>query len=98
MFSTNYFCNLKLNSLNLPMSSSLDKTGLSAKTIDKLHSVFARHPHIEQAILYGSRAKGTYRNGSDIDLTLKGEGAVEYRLFDVRMAGKYRVKLVYRFG
>ena len=28
---------------------------------------------VEQAILYGSRAVGTYRNGSDIDLTLYGE-------------------------
>ena len=62
------------------MSSSLDNTGLSTKTIDKLHTVFVRHPHIEQAILYGSRAKGTYRNGSDIDLTLKGEGLTHREL------------------
>jgi uncharacterized protein len=25
---------------------------------------------VEKAILYGSRAKGSYKNGSDIDLTL----------------------------
>jgi predicted nucleotidyltransferase len=28
---------------------------------------------VETGILYGSRAKGNYRDGSDIDLTLKGE-------------------------
>jgi predicted nucleotidyltransferase len=28
---------------------------------------------VEKAILYGSRAKGNYKNGSDIDLTLRGE-------------------------
>ena len=55
------------------MSNNLGSTGLSAKTIDKIHSVFARYPNIEQAILYGSRAKGTFRNGSDIDLTLRGD-------------------------
>jgi len=55
------------------MSNNLDNTGLSAKTIDKIHSVFSRYPNIEQAILYGSRAKGTFRNGSDIDLTLRGD-------------------------
>ena len=30
------------------------------------------YPQIEKAILYGSRAKGNYKNGSDIDLTLCG--------------------------
>jgi predicted nucleotidyltransferase len=27
---------------------------------------------VEEAVLYGSRAMGNYRKGSDIDLTLKG--------------------------
>lgn len=44
--------------------------GLSANTISQLHSVLAQHPHIERAVVYGSRAKGNYRPGSDIDLTL----------------------------
>jgi predicted nucleotidyltransferase len=34
--------------------------------------VFARHPEVKKAVLYGSRAKGTHRPGSDIDLTLFG--------------------------
>jgi len=46
--------------------------GLSAQTIDRINSVFARHPEVEKAVLYGSRAKGTYKPGSDIDLTLYG--------------------------
>lgn len=48
------------------------KFGLKQTTIDKIRGVFARHPEVERAILYGSRAKGNYRNGSDIDLTLTG--------------------------
>lgn len=47
--------------------------GLKAATIDKIVSVFAQHSEVESAILYGSRAKGNYREGSDIDLTLTGE-------------------------
>lgn len=47
--------------------------GLKATTIDKIVSVFAQHSEVEAAILYGSRAKGNYREGSDIDLTLTGE-------------------------
>lgn len=46
--------------------------GLSAATLEKLNSVFARHSAIVAVLLYGSRAKGNYRTGSDIDLTLKG--------------------------
>jgi predicted nucleotidyltransferase len=47
--------------------------GLSDATIEKIRSVFARHPQVEKVVLYGSRAKGTFRNGSDIDLTLFGD-------------------------
>ncbi len=46
--------------------------GLKQETIEKINSVFAKYPAIECAILYGSRAKGNYHQGSDIDLTLKG--------------------------
>ena len=46
--------------------------GLSAATRDKLNSVFARYAAIESVLIYGSRAKGNYRPGSDIDLTIKG--------------------------
>ncbi len=46
--------------------------GLKESTIQKIHSVFARYPQVEKAVLYGSRAKGNYKNGSDIDLTLCG--------------------------
>ncbi len=48
--------------------------GLSAATVAKIHGVLSQHPEVEQAILYGSRAKGNYKNGSDIDLTLVGTG------------------------
>lgn len=46
--------------------------GLPDNDIKKICSVLARHPEIEQAILYGSRAKGNFTTGSDIDLTLQG--------------------------
>ena len=48
--------------------------GLSAATVAKIHGVLSRHSEVEKAILYGSRAKGNYKNGSDIDLTLTGGG------------------------
>src|SRR3990172_4876136 len=48
------------------------KFGLSDSTIEKIHGVLRRYPQVEKAILYGSPAKGNYKNGSDIDLTLRG--------------------------
>ncbi|WP_158799736.1 nucleotidyltransferase domain-containing protein [Pedobacter sp. L105] len=46
--------------------------GLKQSTIDLINGVLVNYPAVEKVILYGSRAKGTYRNGSDIDLTIKG--------------------------
>jgi predicted nucleotidyltransferase len=46
--------------------------GLKDTTIQKIQFVLARYPQVEKAILYGSRAKGNYKTGSDIDLTLLG--------------------------
>lgn len=47
--------------------------GLSEITIQKICTVFAGYPQVEEAVLYGSRAKGNYKHGSDIDLTLRGQ-------------------------
>ena len=46
--------------------------GLSVETNAKIRSVFTAHPEIEQARIYGSREKGNYRTGSDIDVCLSG--------------------------
>ena len=53
------------------------KFGLDQKTIDRISLVFSGYTEIEQVIIYGSRAKGNYRNGSDIDLTLVGDNLTE---------------------
>ena len=52
--------------------SSTSPFGLPPATLDKLNSVFAQHSAIASVLIYGSRAKGNYRPGSDIDLTIKG--------------------------
>jgi predicted nucleotidyltransferase len=47
--------------------------GLTAEVTEKIRSVLSLHREVQSAILYGSRAKGNYKRGSDIDLTLVGE-------------------------
>lgn len=46
------------------------KYGLGEETISLINSVFAAHPSIKEVKIYGSRAKGNYRNGSDIDFCI----------------------------
>ena len=57
--------------------------GLTATTVEKISALLARHPKVEKAILYGSRAKGNFRNGSDIDLTLEGSGLGHHDLLTI---------------
>ncbi len=62
------------------------KYGLPQSTVEKICAVLNHYPQVEKAILYGSRAKGNYKNGSDIDLTLRGSADltlnVIYKILD----------------
>lgn len=49
---------------------------MTDKELDLLCSLFARQKEIEQVILYGSRAKGTHKPFSDVDITLLGIGLI----------------------
>jgi uncharacterized protein len=46
--------------------------GLDQKTVDRINGVLAAFPQIKKAVIYGSRAKGNFENGSDIDITFEG--------------------------
>lgn len=46
---------------------------LAPHHISTLQSLFAKHPSIKEALLFGSRALGTHRESSDIDIALKGD-------------------------
>lgn len=46
--------------------------GLSDATLATVRAILRNHPKVDQAIVYGSRAKGNYKTGSDIDLALIG--------------------------
>lgn len=47
--------------------------GLDSDTIKKIKTAIAKIPQIEKVIIFGSRAMGNYKNGSDIDITLFGK-------------------------
>src|SRR5438132_256854 len=51
--------------------------GLSPEDQEIIIKVLKKFPEIKEAFIFGSRAKGTHRIGSDIDIAIKGEGLEE---------------------
>ncbi|WP_027358697.1 nucleotidyltransferase domain-containing protein [Desulforegula conservatrix] len=79
------------------------KFGLTRSTIEKIHSVFSAHPGIQEVIIYGSRAKGNYQNGSDIDLVIVGKSVnlsellkIENELDDLLLPYKIDLSLIHK--
>ena len=46
--------------------------GLLERDIAAITQAISQFPEISQTILFGSRAKGNYKPGSDVDLAIKG--------------------------
>ncbi len=79
--------------------------GLTSATINKINTVFAAHPLVDQVIIYGSRAKGTYRLGSDIDLSIIGTSVtlselmkIETELDDLLLPYKIDLSLLHKIS
>ncbi len=51
--------------------------GLKDSTIEQVKNTFTQFPLVERVIIYGSRAKGDFEEGSDIDITLIGENITQ---------------------
>lgn len=49
-----------------------DKYGLSATNGKRVTDILSRFSEVREAVLFGSRAKGNYKPGSDIDIAVKG--------------------------
>lgn len=49
------------------------KLGLSRFDMDYIISALSKFNEIERAVIFGSRAKGNYKEGSDIDIAIYGD-------------------------
>ena len=76
----------------------MNAPALPPAELDILRAVFARHPEITAVKLFGSRAKGTQRPESDVDLALWGEvdalaaEAIAAELDDLPLPYRYDVQ------
>ena len=49
-----------------------NKYGLLDPEFDEIVRTISFRDTVESALIFGSRAKGNYRSGSDVDIALKG--------------------------
>lgn len=47
--------------------------GLTEKDLAYIKAVIAEFAEIRQAVIFGSRAKGNFKRGSDVDIAVLGE-------------------------
>lgn len=80
-------------------------TGLNNSDIEKIRNVFALYSEVEKVILHGSRAKGTYKPASDIDLTLVGakldlsiQQKIESELDDLMLPYKFDISIYHQIS
>jgi predicted nucleotidyltransferase len=48
--------------------------GLSDRDLRQIEEILSRHPEVQELRLFGSRARGNFHPGSDIDLAIMDEG------------------------
>jgi predicted nucleotidyltransferase len=57
--------------------------GLKEEQIVGIQNILAGFPNVQKAIIFGSRAKGNYMPGSDIDLVLQGDYITQKDIFEI---------------
>jgi predicted nucleotidyltransferase len=67
----------------LTKNSSDAAFGLSQEIIASLRRVFSEYSEVERVLIFGSRAKGTFRDGSDIDLAVLAPTMSDERFSDL---------------
>ncbi len=80
--------------------------GLDVDTRRSIEKVIAGFPCIEKVLIYGSRAKGNYKTGSDIDLTLIGKdlthgnsiGPLKSGLDDLNLPHTFDISIFSKLG
>src|SRR5690606_22458457 len=76
------------------------KFGLLQDDINRIKTIFSKYDQIEEVVIYGSRAMGTYKPASDIDITLIGKDIdldvqqqIEFDLDDLLLPYKFDISI-----
>lgn len=71
--------------------------GLTDADIKLITDILQSYLDIEKAVIFGSRAMGNYKSGSDIDLALHGASVTDALANAVNIALNERSPLPYKF-
>lgn len=71
--------------------------GLNQNHIDQICEKIAMFKEIEEVLIFGSRAMGNYKKGSDIDLALKGKGVTTSTANKLKLELSEKTNLPYYF-
>lgn len=74
----------------------MENFGISPKSFALIVEVLKRYNEVESAIIFGSRAKGNFQNGSDIDIALVGKTLTSEIVFDITSILNERIPIPYR--
>ena len=72
------------------------KYGLMESDIRDIVGILQKNDKVQQAILFGSRAKGCFHNGSDVDIALLGTGLKLNDILDISIEIE-ELMLLYKF-
>lgn len=73
------------------------KFGLLESDMASILEIIGNQEFVEEVILFGSRAKGNYREGSDVDLALKGESLNFEKVSHISYLLNEETNMPYRF-
>ena len=73
----------------------MNNYGISKRSFDLLLKTFESFPEIDQVLLFGSRAKGNYKTGSDVDLAIKGKKVGPDLIFKLKSIFNERLPIPY---
>lgn len=74
-----------------------DRFGLSQADLEMIVAVLSRYPSVKTAVIFGSRAKGNYKAGSDVDIALHGEEMGDRVAVDVAYQLNEETIMPYKF-
>lgn len=74
-----------------------NKFGLLETDLQEIVQTLSQFSTIEKAVIFGSRAKGNYQNGSDVDIAIFGENLNPETDFQVSFHLNEETNMPYKF-
>ena len=75
----------------------MTNTGLSAADVALIIGPFKRCDAVQELLLFGSRAKGTFKRGSDVDLAVLGQSLTYDQVVALEAELNENLPLPYKF-